>query len=225
MRKRFYVIERNPLDSEGSTECLDFTDPPDIGYPGEAPRCEACGAAIGLLPWQPPHRVELEVWGRVFGDIVAAPGRDFIISEDLKSLVEGYGIKGLSGFDPVKVVRVIRRAGSIATDPPKYFRVSVVRSPTAIDLRASDVEMEGPVCPRCRTGRNLKRWKRVIIEPGTWSGDDVFEPRGLPVVLATERFRKMCRHHSISNALFVPAEVHQHDYYPWEKKERLCDGT
>jgi hypothetical protein len=58
--------------------------------------------------------------------------------------------------------------------------------------------------------------ERLVLEPGTWTGDDVFEPRGLAEIMAPQRFKDACDRHGIKNAEFRPAEEAGHDFYPGE---------
>lgn len=189
----------------------------DAYCPGPAPTCPVCGGYIGMLTWLPPFEVELESWSKVYGDFVFGPGYEFLISHRFKVLYEEHGLTGLSGFEPVTVKRVIRRRGGRA-DPPNYYRAVVTYARTAIDAAASELEGEKPpsqICPECREC-SVKRWKRIVIEPETFSGEDIAIPRGKFMYLVTERFKTMVEQHRLSNARTIPIENFAHDYYPWE---------
>jgi hypothetical protein len=55
----------------------------------------------------------------------------------------------------------------------------------------------------------LRRFERIIVEEGSWSGEDVFVARGLPgVILVTSRFEEMCRINGMKNANFVLAATY-----------------
>jgi hypothetical protein len=58
------------------------------------------------------------------------------------------------------------------------------------------------------------RWKGLIVEEGTWHGEDAFSPRGLSAFMVSERFKAACEQHGITNAVFTPAEESGHDFYP-----------
>jgi hypothetical protein len=59
------------------------------------------------------------------------------------------------------------------------------------------------------------RWKRLVVEAGTWTGEDAFRPRGLSgTILVSPRFKQVCEQHGIKNADFKPAEQAGHDFYP-----------
>jgi hypothetical protein len=64
----------------------------------------------------------------------------------------------------------------------------------------------------------LRRWQRVILEPGSWTGEDIFHARGLPATYITsERFKEVCERYRIANAVLIPAEEYGYDFYPWER--------
>jgi len=221
---KFYVLNKRASPSE-SPACMDFlpVDPVNIGP--DAPKCSTCGRFIGLLPWLPPYRVELETYGKLFADLASGPSSDVLISEKFRQLVEEHEVTGFEGFDPVEVVRV-KKHRRFSGEPPPYYRVSVVRSQAAIDQVASGFDgYEGPVfriCPVCRSGAAVypKRWQRIILEPGTWSGEDIFVARGLAgTYLVSERFKVLCEENGITNVVLIPAEEYAHDFYPWEKRK------
>ena len=114
---------------------------------------------------------------------------------------------GFEGFDPVEIVRVKPRR-RFKGNVPRYYHVTVVRSEAAVDQVRSGVEWgKSVVCPVCRTARDLRRWQRVILEADTWTGENIFEARGLPATyIASERFKKLCETYGIANAVLIPAE-------------------
>lgn len=212
---RFFVLVRTPTFDQSSA----IADVYPLGDTrGEAPRCGACGDFIGALSWLPPYRVELEALGTEFPEVVDVPGDDMLVAERFRGLYEDHEMVGLSGFDPVEVVRVKRRKKSLQGDPPVYYRVSVARSGAAVDDAPSGIDREGAVCPICRQARLIKRAKRIILESGTWTGEDIFIARGLSgTFLTTERFRDFCEENRVVNAVFVPAEEYAFDFYPLER--------
>lgn len=186
---------------------------------GDAPECPWCGLCVGSLAWLPPYEVELECWGHRFGDIAKGVGGDWLVSERFKALYEEHGLTGFQGFEPVTVARVIRR-NRIRGEPPRYYHVTIVQGRAAIDQEASGfVWKEPPTCPECREGKNLQRYEGIVIEPGTWEGEDLFIPRGLSVDVASSRFKHFCETHDIANAHFIPAEELWDDTYPWNNME------
>jgi hypothetical protein len=192
---------------------------------GDAPRCEACGEYVGLRLWLPPYQVELETWGHEFPDL-AVTGADLVVSLCFKQAWERSHLTGLSGFDPVSVTKLKRHRKEIGDAPP-YFRATVPRSKTAIDLTASEfVWSNGPACSECRLGRVLKRWKRTVIDRSTWTGEDIFIARGLPgEIILSESFRTFCKQYGIKTGLMPRAESYGHNFYPWEPAEEVTPDS
>lgn len=201
-----YLLERQ--GTEVGEESTDFvqTDPHNTG---EAPRCEVCGAFVGMLHWEAPLRVELETWGSAFGDLAFGPGDSFLVSERFKNLWGGQGLSGLSGFEPVEVVKVRQRGKRLRAGPPPYYRVEAARSRVAIDPNKSGIRWETPPrCDACLSGI-VKGWERVVLrgEPD----QDLFIARGHPgQVLTSERFKRFCDEQAITNCRMIPGEQASH---------------
>ena len=213
---KFYVLD-NPSDTERGA-VTDFTQSKPMNL-GEAPTCPICGGFIGSLPWLPPYRAELEVWGKDYGDIAFGPGNELMVAQRVADAFKHEGLFGFSGFNEVDIVKVIRRGGSkIASHPPRYFCVAIARGRAAIDVEASKMVHEEPfTCPECRSGL-IKRIGRIVLEEGTWSGEDVFFARGLPgTILASERFKAFFDRYSVNNGVLIDAADYSIDFYPWEK--------
>ncbi|AKJ02800.1 double-CXXCG motif protein [Archangium gephyra] len=176
---------------------------------GDAPRCPLCGTFIGLLKWLPPYRVELELHGEELGDFIKSSAYDLLISERFGESFRAEGLTGLEGFHPVEVVRV-RRKGKRALKPlsvPRYFVVSPCFGRAAVDLVLNRVRTHRtPTCPECRTG-GINAINGFVLEPGTWSGEDVFRPRGMPgEIVVTERFKSFVERHGLTNMVLIPTE-------------------
>ncbi|MGQ9855056.1 MAG: imm11 family protein [Candidatus Oleimicrobiaceae bacterium] len=146
------------------------------------------------------------------------PHDDFLVSERFREIYERHGLTGLRGFDPVRIVKLKRRR-RITEQPSPYYRVMAVRSQTVVDQEASGIEWSNdwPICPVCREGRFLKRWKRLVIETATWTGEDIFYARGVPgTIFVSERFKDVCETTGVRNAAFIPAEEQSREWCPWE---------
>lgn len=214
---RFYHLERFP-EAEHLIHRTDYIITSDANV-GDAPRCPICGRFTGMRMWLPPYQVELDCWGKAFGDMVLGTASDdILVSQRFKSLWEEQGLSGLSGFEPVEVLKVKRRKAK--GDPPRYFKAKVERSWTALDHKASgtvwgDTQNARALCAECRqnpTSSGVEAIERVIIEPGTWRGEDLFVPRGLPDFLASERFNEFRDAYGIANAVLIPAEEYSFDF-------------
>lgn len=218
----FYVIERRvpkhlPFDDAATNA---QSSPMRIKLDAR-PRCERCGQPMGWGEWLPPFKVLIETWGRQFGDIVeVAATNEILVSDRFRRAYEASRLVGLTGFEPVEIDAVLRYK-NLAGEPPAYFRANPVRSMSAIDSTASECEWQTPpACAVCREG-DIKRWQRIVFEPDTWSGEDIFYSRGLPYALMTSaRFKEVCEANAITNVTFLPAESYGCDFYPWEPQSR-----
>jgi hypothetical protein len=183
---------------------------------GPAVRCPECNRFLTMLRWLPPYRIEIETFGTIYSDI-ADVGEVMIVSERFAKSFECSGLKGLTGFEPVEVVRVTHRGGKPGQPLPRYFKTSVTYSATTVDQAASGYIWtdESKVCATCLFDR-LKRFDRIVIREEAWNGDDVFFPRGGTRLMVTERFRTFFEDNGLLGALFVPAEQECFDYFPWE---------
>jgi hypothetical protein len=213
---KFYVFDDDPLASpeDAHTNAYDV-----LSKHGEATHCPVCNKCLSSLPLLPPVRFELDLFGHYFADVAFTGGDDILISDRLRDLSIRMQLVGLHTFLPAEIVHIRSRKRKLVNKCPRYFLASISRSRTAIDTKSSEFEWEsGPECLECRQGGIIKRWSRIIIEPGTWAGEDIFYARGLSgTIIVTERFRDMYLEHGFRNGVFIPAEEFGHDFYPWEK--------
>lgn len=164
----------------------------------------------------------MECWGARYGDIVFGAGHDdFLVSARFVDVYERTGLRGLSGFEPVIVRRAIRHKRT-GIEMPSYYRVDVCASRAAVDQQQSGEVWEvHPTCDECRlNGRNFKRAERIVLEEGSWSGEDIFRPRGGSQYVVTSRFRDVCVSHEMTNVAFIPIERYWRDQCPWEGFDR-----
>jgi hypothetical protein len=218
---QFYVLQKpppeSPQDKLWGTEAL-TSDP--SSSTGEAPRCEACGDYVGMRAWIPPYEVELETWGKEFGDVMDMTYPDLLVSQRFRDLWKRSGMVGLTDFEPVAVVKV-RRHRRFTGDPPPYYKARAAWRTARLDLIASDCQWaaEPDICPVCqseKTGATFLREAGIVLEPGTWNGEDIFVPRATSEFLTTSRFKQFCEDHRVTNTYFLPAETYVTDFYPDE---------
>ncbi|HLL03002.1 MAG TPA: hypothetical protein VK539_20650 [Myxococcaceae bacterium] len=206
---RFFVLDddmRGPQDTK-----LDKAEPV---HTGAAPRCPTCGGIIGMRIWLPPYRGRLELHGGDFGDFVEASGYDFLFSERLAKAFEAEGLTGLLGFHPVEVVGVRKKSKKTqALAVPRYFAVTARFGPGAVDEGGSHFRYasKAAACPDCRF-IELDSIHGFTLQPGTWQGEDVFRPRGLPGrIVVSERFAEFTQRHGFTNMKLTPTEE-----YVWD---------
>ncbi len=85
-----------------------------------------------------------------------------------------------------------------------------------VDTPLSRIDWDDPgnVCPERGIDGIIKRARRVVVQPGTWSGEDGFIARGLPgTILAHERFKVFCGSEGFTNVNLIPAEDYSLDDY------------
>jgi uncharacterized protein DUF1629 len=205
---RFFVLE-DELFGRYDTKFLP-TEPHNVGEP---PPCPQCKRGIGMLPWLPPYRLELELYGDAFGDYVEGVGYSFLISERFAEAFRAEGLSGLLGFHPVEVERVRRkRKKSKAVIVPRYLVVSACLWRATVDEARSRLRhLRRITCPECRYG-GLNSIHGFSLEPGSWQGEDVFRPRGLEgCIVVSERFVEFVRRHGLTNMKLTPIEE-----YVWD---------
>lgn len=211
----FYVLLNPNVDGDDETAATDFRIVGEAKT-GEAPRCPVCGRYTGALPALPPIRVELEKWGREFGDIAFGPGNELLVSKRMMELFEASRFSGLIKVGMVEEVAEVKSHRGPRGSAPEYVCCRAIRGRAAIDDVASGLVRDNAViCPECRLGGTIKRAERIELEPGTWSGEDIFHARGLPGrILVSETMRVMCEQHALLNCCLVRAENFAFDYYP-----------
>ena len=187
---------------------------------GEAAQCPACGSLVGLLEWLPPYRIELETEGCVYADLLWTGDRHFLVSERMRGIWAKSGLTGLEMIPhgEVEVVSVRHYGSAMPGVCPRYFRAAVAHGRAVTDTEASDIEWENgpPTCAECRSAQPL-RWQRLVVDPSTWSGEDVFLLRDALEVIVTDRFADWVSRKGIRNAASVPAGEFGYEKYPsWD---------
>jgi len=206
-RPRFFALKKL---NEGLHDTEFSPVHPNVG---PALRCPQCGETIGMLTWQPPYQGEMGLYGKEFGDLMEESSGGLLITERFAEAFKAEGLTGLSGFQPVEILRVRRkRRGPKPGPPPRYFYVTPAYGQTALDMERSRLRLSKPFeCSWCRdTG--VDAIDGLALEEGSWSGEDVFRPRGLwGIILVSERFVRFAGKHALSHIAWVPI-----DKYVWD---------
>jgi hypothetical protein len=213
---RFFVLQIHPPIHE-VVAATDFL-PADGSTRGQPPRCSSCGKNVGMLPLLSPIRVEVEAWTSDFGDLAFGPGDELLLAQRFWQIYKESGFTGLIFISSVEIIK-LNLHKKVPKRVPTYVCCRVSRSRAAVDEAKSGLERERPWnCEECRIGGIIKRTCSLILEENSWSGEDIFIPRGLPgIILTSERFKNLCQEHQVSNCLLIPAEEYSFDHYPWEK--------
>jgi hypothetical protein len=208
---RFYVF-----DAEGGmfgTKWA-YADPVKPEYTREGmPRCPVCQGAVSGLRWLPPHRVKLSSANPAkWGDFVWGAGIDLLVSARFKAIYEQEGMKGITTFyPPAEIVRVGKqKTGDLPPDLPVYHETEVERLGPELDIKSCGMVLTrgAKQCNYCHlvsNGRKI-RWERVVINPDSWQGEDIFFPRGGPWYVVSERFKQIAKHYGLANVVFIPSE-------------------
>lgn len=213
---QFYTIQQpkagSAEDRSGRSDALKE----EGNNTGDAVRCATCNRPLSMLTWLPPFRVELESWGKHYGDVVEV-GDDLIVSERFMQVFRDNGLRGLVSVEPVIIIKVVYRRGKPEEHLPNYYKANVIRSSTLIDQEASGYvwENKAKVCPECLFD-TLKRYRGLVVKEETWSGDDVFFPRGGNGPIVSERFKSIFTENGLLGAVFVPSDEAGYDSFPWE---------
>ncbi|WP_233261845.1 hypothetical protein [Vitiosangium sp. GDMCC 1.1324] len=207
---RFFVLTEGATRSHYDVD-VDPVEPVSLG---DAPCCPQCGGFVGMLPWLPPYRVELELHGEELGDFISAPGYEWLISERVAEAFRAEGLTGLEGFHPVEVLRVkcMRKRPRKPLTVPRYHVVWPCFSRAAVDLVLNRVRTVEPLtCLECRVA-GINAINGFVLEPGTWGGEDIFRPRGMPgTIVVSERFKDFVEKHGFTNVVLTPTEQ-----YVWD---------
>ncbi|SEM27282.1 hypothetical protein SAMN05444354_11447 [Stigmatella aurantiaca] len=205
---RFFVLQADLFGS-----CDTQYSKAEPVHRGEAPLCPRCGSILGMLPWLPPCRAEVELQGQDFGDFVEGPGNEVLISARTADAFRKEALTGLLGFHPVEVVRLKRkRRGAPTSEAPRYFSVTASFGHGAVDEARSRLRHAQPVkCPECRSA-GLESIHGFALEAGSWRNEDVFYARGLQgLIVVSERFAGFVQKHGLTNLRLIPTEE-----YVWD---------
>ena len=221
MDKFFILQPEDGITSGAQWATANSFDPPTLG---NSQKCPVCGSPVTGKRWMPPHQVKLsKARPSKWADFMWGPVSSLLVSQNFKQIYEQKGLSGVSSFsEPVEIIRMgALKNGQFPAAPPVYHVVNVLWGGANQDDKASGLKFSNPSavkCTHCRSVRAGRRQDRVILEPGSWNGKDVFIPRNAPVpFLVSERFKQVVEDHHLTNARFIPAEYYAYDSSRWGK--------
>ncbi len=211
--QRFFILNK-VLGGRHDTECT-MVDP---AY-GPAHHCTRCGAIISSLTWVAPYRVKLAVYDQNYGDLITGLGEGCLVTTEFAEAFQMAGLSGFSGFHPVEVVRVRRqRRGAKPEPPPPYLYVTATYG-ASVDEARSRIWRTSPItCTQCRS-TGIDAIDGFSLEPGSWTGCDVFLAYGCPgTLIVSERFVRFAETRAMDHMAMIPTEKYVWDplrrYYP-----------
>lgn len=210
---QFYVIE--PEKGLFGTKWA-YGESDDPKNRGDPKTCPECGDILSLMTWLPPHRLKLSsakpekwpdfLWGAGIHLMVSGRFKGIYVEEELSGIIEFH--------QPAEIVRVgSRRRGDLPPNPPVYHLVDILWGGANLDDKASKAVFKyWPLCPLCRSSGAVHSRERIILEPDSWTGADIFQARGVPgEILVSERFKQAVEKHRLTNLLLIPAERYGYD--------------
>jgi hypothetical protein len=191
-----------------------YADQVDPVLRAEGNKCPVCGGPVGGRRWLPPHRVKLssakpEKWG----DFVWGAGFELMVSARFKKAYDTEGLTGVFFHVPAEIVRVGRRkTGDIPPSLPTYHLVEVMWNGANLDDMASAIirKSQGTECKFCRSAPIS--FERVVLDPTSWTGADIFQARGLyGDIVVTQRFKRTVENHEMRNVWLIPVQKYAYD--------------
>lgn len=173
-------------------------------HSGSAPRCPYCNSAMGWRAWLPPRKVKLTAISGALTDFAFGGGTE-LVSGAAYEMLRSRGLQVGSTFPPVEIVSV--HPACLMRSDLRYHFLDLPISATGLDEEKSGLvyKHREPYCEYCG-GRIKKSRQCVVLEEGTWQGEDLFIPRKTGDIVVTERFVDMCREAEFTGAKFVPAQ-------------------
>ncbi len=182
----------------------------------DAWRCPSCDEVVSSLPWLPPYRAELTIYGKLAADVAGGPGDELLVSARFRAAWEQEQLCGLV-FEPLDRLRV--RPARFGRKPLTYFVVKPPRltTRTQVDVERSLIEYDRPItCKKCKSG-GIDTIRGFTIDEASWSGEDMFHAWGSQgLVIVTDRVRQLRDEFGLTNVELTPTEKHVWDpLYRW----------
>jgi hypothetical protein len=198
----FYVISNHLFDDR----TFAMAEEKDPQY-DRAPRCEKCGAPIGMRKWLPPYQVKLSK--KKIGDVTFGSVFPFLLSRRAAEAIQKHELKGVIEMIAVEIVN--------HPDVGLYWPVIQSQDTLLIDEVKSGVirNADPPQCPFCHVGATLYWFDYLVPIKDTWKGQDLLIPPQFPgFVVVSERFVAMIKEERLTNFKFTLMEQFP---CPWKR--------
>ncbi len=183
-------------------------DPVQIDDEGQ--KCPVCGLQVVGRRWLPPHHIRLSSsQPSKWGDFVWGSGFQLIVSAYFKECYTQEKMNGIKTFYPPAMIKIPRR--NLEIGKPTYHIVNIRWDGANLDDKKSVVirRTDSYSCTYHRGG--VIRMEQLVLEEGSWKGDDIFIPRGKHAIIVTERFKAMAEDKHLKNVWFIPIEQYAYD--------------
>lgn len=215
---KFYILRPEGNNRFGTKWAYGRPMEPDIISDEPLDQCPQCGRSIGPLQWLTPHKLKLSsakpqkwsdiVWGSWLSGLM--------VSMRFKKIYQQQGLAGIEIFYPqAEVVKFGSKVPHQVPNPhPVYHLTKIVWNGANLDDKASNIVRYPPryQCSYCRGVGGPKKYDKVVFEKGSWTGADIFVPRGLEgVIVVSQKFKNVAQSRVFTNTLFIPAEKYAYD--------------
>jgi len=172
---------------------------------GNCLQCPLCGAPITMKQWMPPRKIKLTK--PKYPDYVSYwAGDGIVVSERFKKAYEISGLKGITVFNPLEVVKVSYMKENSPISPQYYDAIPAV-SFAKVDNRKSKIKgyKNEPKCSLCNPrGKTVSTIKGITLDWSGWEGEDIFRLHELGgTYFTTQCFVDFCQHNEFTNFSFV----------------------
>jgi hypothetical protein len=190
----FWILEDRDVYSRETPESCWYKPQQPLNLQDPAVVCPSCARECAPQVWSTPRTARASK--NQCGDILLGPLFELIVSERFRGLYVDAGLTGLSEFGSVQILG-LRDA--------RYYAVRPVVAFTYLDESASGVVWgQAPVCDHCHLG-TIRKLDRVVIDPKTWGGSDIFMATGLyGRIVVTGKFVDTVQKGRLTNFAFVP---------------------
>lgn len=180
---------------------------------GAADECPQCHGPVTMRKWLPPHFLRLSsAHPQRWGDLIWGTMSPFVVSSRFKQAYKTKGLEGVVRFGPAcKIVRLgNRKPQDLLVPLPEYHLVTIYWNGANLDDARSGALRTEVTCSFDRD--SVRKLERIVLEPNSWQGADLFGVRGLPgLTLATDKFKRMVDDYSITNVMLIPIEKYGYD--------------